>query len=295
MGITGINSISEASKTNTTQDTCDNKYDWLKDTGSIGLALGGGLTINQFYKKVHAKASTAIKKEQMFSSYILNGKEARMMFKDSGLADKGVKLKDLSGKPIDTSKLEKPCKTYADMVKRVHEESKISVKRGDNSSYYSPSKEIFCNLKSSPMSVPHEMGHAMNCTSKNPFLKILTKGKYLQLLTPFLMTAALVKKPNEKRNESDSLIGKSFDFVKDNCVGLSAVAAAPVVIEEGLASFRGAKLAKKYLTPEKLKAINVLNYKAWLTYAISGASTIAATYVIDKIRNATAVNDKTSE
>ena len=48
----------------------------------------------------------------------------------------------------------------------------------------------------------------------------------------------------------------------------------PTVVEEGLASINGAKLAKKVLNPQELKKLNITNAKAWSTYLL-GATLVS--------------------
>jgi hypothetical protein len=61
----------------------------------------------------------------------------------------------------------------------------------------------------------------------------------------------------------------------------------PTLAEEALASYKGAKLAKPYLSPAKLKKLNVLNAKGFASYlATAIAFTLAAkttSWVHDKI------------
>ena len=63
----------------------------------------------------------------------------------------------------------------------------------------------------------------------------------------------------------------------------------PTMIEEGLASVRGAKLAKKVLSPEMLKKVKTANFRAWTTYFVSTSIAAglakAAIYVRDKVAN----------
>lgn len=159
--------------------------------------------------------------------------------------------------------------------------------QGINSFYDHKNKIIINNFKSLSMAVPHEMGHAANFNSKNPLLKILTKSRKLQVLVPIIFATALLRKQKKEGEESNTIVGKGLDFVKDNAVALTAACWAPTVIEEGLASIRGAKMAKPFLSPEKLKAVNIANIKAWSTYAISAGIAVAGVYIANKIRNAT--------
>ena len=158
---------------------------------------------------------------------------------------------------------------------------------GMNAFYNSKTKQIACNTKMLAMLIPHEMGHAMNFTDKG-LAKILTKAKGLQNLAPIALAVGVLRAKKPEGEKSDTIIGKALDFTKDNCVAITAAAHAPVVLEEGLASIRGAKMAKNFMSPEKLQAINTMNKKAWLTYALTAATGVAATYVGSKLRDLTA-------
>ena len=60
----------------------------------------------------------------------------------------------------------------------------------------------------------------------------------------------------------------------------------PTVLEEGLASIKGAQIAKKVLSPDKLKMVNKMNGKAFLTYLIGATLLPLGVYVAKKTRNA---------
>ena len=99
------------------------------------------------------------------------------------------------------------------------------------------------------MAMPHEMGHAMNYTDKG-LAKILTKARGLQLLAPIALAVGVLRAKKPEGEKSDTMVGKTLDFIKDNCVAITAAAHAPVVLEEGLASIRGAKMAKNFMSAE---------------------------------------------
>ena len=53
-----------------------------------------------------------------------------------------------------------------------------------------------------------------------------------------------------------------------------------------LASIKGAKIAKKVLSPDKLKMVNKMNGKAFLTYLISASLLPLGVYAANKTREA---------
>lgn len=138
----------------------------------------------------------------------------------------------------------------------------------------------------------HEMGHVKNYQSKGlgKFLTALRHPlvKKIALATAFLGIALPPTKNNDENSNDNSLIHKTGKFLKDNCVAISALGTVPVVLEEGLASIKGAKIASKVVTPDKLKIVNKLNAKAGLTYLIGSAVIPFGVYVANKVRNALA-------
>lgn len=137
----------------------------------------------------------------------------------------------------------------------------------------------------------HEAGHAKNYMSKN----LLTKSiKYLS--HPFfkkvglgIAFASAILIPSNKTSDSESaenqgLGAKTLDFFKKNCIGIAALAVAPEILEEGLASINGYKMAKKVLSANELKTLNSVNAKAWLSYVLKGAVAIASIWTAKKAK-----------
>lgn len=296
--LSSVNSTSQKALKTEEQEPVKEKrnYNWLKNTGSIMLAAGGYKAADIVGKKLVGKAGTEFSKETMFSSFIINGRKAKEIFNASGLAEKGVRLQNVEYTRYKTSCMNKYLKDINSLkisslkenyIAATMENAKNTSALGLNSFYDPRKKTIINNFKRMATAIPHEMGHAANYTSKNPLLKILTKARYLQLLVPVILTVAILRKPKKEGEESTTIIGKGLDFVKENSVALTAGCMLPTVAEEGLASIRGAKMAKKFLTPEKLKSLNVINFKGWATYAIAAGATIGAVWLANKIRNAT--------
>lgn len=306
MGINGLNLAPTTSINQHIDSSEKNKFEWVQNTGSIALAWGGSYGVKKLSQKLENKFAIDLIKEGSFSSMILNGKKAREIFKASGLAEKGVKLQDIhysnpkkSCQAKFTKKFFKNIKEKQfsqikkDFIDLILEQSKNQAAMGVNALFDPRKKTISNNLKAYGMALPHEMGHALNYTSKNPLFKILTKSKGLTVLAPLIFATTVLRKPKKEGEKSDTFIGKTLDFIKENCTALTAGCFAPMLIEEGLASYRGAKIAKTFLVQKKMKAINTLNFRGWLTYAVLAGASIASVYVADKIRNLTA--PKTSD
>ncbi|MDD3013398.1 MAG: hypothetical protein PHC34_06810 [Candidatus Gastranaerophilales bacterium] len=71
------------------------------------------------------------------------------------------------------------------------------------------------------------------------------------------------KAPNEK---TDSTIGKTTDFIKDNVGKLTFMAFVPMLAEEAMASIKGVGFAKKVLDPSLVSKVAKTNKLAYLTY-----------------------------
>lgn len=260
----------------------------LKTAASIGLASGSVFVASQLKDKLLERVERDWYRETMFSSMILNGKQAREMFCASGLAEKGVKLKNIDRATLLEVKQKLSLKNFFSYGKKLNDIAfKNNIIAGLNACYTEKNKTILCNTKLLGMIVPHEMGHAMNHNSKG-FSKWLMKAKALKVLAPVALAVGVLKAKKSEGEKSDTILDKEIDFIKDNCVEIAAISQAPLLLEEGLASIKGAKLAKKVLSPDRVKAINIANWKGWLTYFISSAFLVGTTYVASKLRDVTA-------
>lgn len=68
-------------------------------------------------------------------------------------------------------------------------------------------------------------------------------------------------------------------------MALSAATQIPCLAEEGLATLKGWKMAKKYVTPEEFKMIKTGNKKAYMTYLAAAAAVTGTVFVADTIKN----------
>ena len=134
------------------------------------------------------------------------------------------------------------------------------VARGENA-FYSDNCKLAVAPKSKPSLILHELGHAINA-HKGKFLKMLQKSRmYVSAVpTALLVLNGLFKRKDEKPN-----------FIERNAGIIGFASFLPTIAEEGLASIRGVKAARKTLG----KAVNLnplrSNYLfAWMTYVIAG-------------------------
>lgn len=140
---------------------------------------------------------------------------------------------------------------------------------GTNAAFFKKEKVIKINTDKISIAGFHELGHAMNdITGK--------AGKFLsQLRWPgriaagWLGTIAMFSSPKPKGAPRDG-----FDYIKENSGKLAFACMLPTVFEEGMASYKGIKLAKKTgLAKPLIDNMKKLYAKALLTYAGQAAAT----------------------
>lgn len=149
--------------------------------------------------------------------------------------------------------------------------------------FYSPKHRII-KINTDKISIAgfHEVGHALN-DIKGKFGKILNKLRYPGYVAAGWMGfIALFSRHKPKEAPKDTM-----DHVKDNCGKLAFACCLPTVLEEGMASYKGVKLARKTGLAEPLiKNMKKLYAKVLLTYAGGAAATGlavgAASMIMDK-------------
>ena len=161
---------------------------------------------------------------------------------------------------------------------------------GKNAFCTSGTKDIAVNLEKIPLTTFHEMGHGLNSLQKSERMLVKSRLPLQYIGVPIILTAALLKGKKSKEEKPQGSFDKSTTFIKDNAGKLTFAAWIPTLLEEGLASIKGAKMAKDAgLSKELLKKLNISNAKAWSTYMI-GALAAAST-----VRLAVAVKDRIAE
>lgn len=135
-----------------------------------------------------------------------------------------------------------------------------TVARGENA-FYTDRFKLAVAPKNKPSLILHELGHAINA-HKGKFLKALQKSRMYVSAVP---TALLILNGLFKRRDNNP------NFIERNAGLIGFAAFLPTIAEEGLASIRGVKAARKALG----KSINLAPLKrnyffAWLTYLIAG-------------------------
>ena len=128
--------------------------------------------------------------------------------------------------------------------------------------------------KSKPSLILHELGHATNF-EKSFVMRNLQKLRAFGALAPVVLTFM-----NRASGQSED--GKK-NFWERNAGKIGFMAMMPTIIEEGVASIRGIKMAKKVMGAKaNLSALKRNYFFAWMTYVLAGvgvgiASKIAMT------------------
>ena len=219
-------------------------------------------------------------------------KSAQKALKESGLKAKGVniinvnfsdKIGDLFKKEFDSMFIGKFLpKKLKENVANMHA---ATIKYGCNACYLPNVKKVLVPKgKNLSLSVFHEMGHAMNAN----FSKIgnlLQKTRGLSLLAIPIAAIALFKSKKPDGMKPEGIVDKTTTFVKENAGKLTFASFLPMLIEEGMASIKGNKLAAKYLNPQLAAKVAKTNKIAYLTYLSGAVLAGAGIYVATKIKD----------
>ena len=191
------------------------------------------------------------------------------------------KINRLVKNPIRKFIYKRRLKRFKIAVKETAEGKNAFCTRGDITK--NRKSVISINLNKNAQAIFHEFGHAVNAYS-NDYKTILQKVKSIRKTIPFIFFSAFL---TERKNNPVTQKDKAVNKLKDNCGILAAAVSVPTLIEEGLASVNGAKLAKNVFDEEMIKKVNKNNLKAWSTYMLStvlyGTTIQAGVYIKDKM------------
>mgnify|MGYP003571293009 CR=1 FL=1 len=294
-----ISGINQTEKTNThvsepvNNEKKQKKDGKLREGLSIFAALGSTGAINSIYNSsIAVKLDNNLKKIEAQSSQYNNmlSSAGYLAFYNSGLKTKGVKMPaldiiqdiyncEVSKIPFKGIFQRKKQKKICNSIKRVLD--------GTGALYKVNEKHILVNMDRLPAASFHEMGHALNYNSVG-IGKLLAKLRPIGGLANLFLAVAVLRKPKAEGEESETRIGRGLDFIKKNCTTLSALSLLPLVLEEGLASIKGIKLAKGLLNEPAMKSMKRVCGAGWLTYFGAAVSSVLAVYAADKVRNKTA-------
>ena len=257
-------------------------------TGAVLAAnMAGGLAMRPIQNAFRKPFLGALKEMErlnytqqyspIFDKFVSNelsktGKEfieaSKKAFGMSGLAQKYgtefVNVKNISDvKDIDKA-IPKWIKKFPKLEKIVIkklESAKTAIAEGKNACFVPNTNKIYVNTDKMSYASFHEMGHALKAEGEQP----------------------------------TGVVDKVTTFIKDNCGKLAFLGTLPTILEEGLASVKGAKLAKEVLSPQNYKLLNKFNGAAWLSYLGMGVGITAATVLASKVRDAIAKPEKVAQ
>ena len=145
--------------------------------------------------------------------------------------------------------------------------------------------KVFCNFDKISASAFHEAGHVKNYKSKfGSFLQKCRNPYFSKALIGLSVLCAIFsvsqKNTEEVTNEKNS---KIHCMLRKSSIGLAIAGTLPTVLEEGLASYKGNKMAKQVLSPENYRNIKKFNAKALTTYGAKAGLVVGSIYVACKL------------
>lgn len=227
-------------------------------------------------------------------------------FEASGLKEKGVKLIEVNKDNVNEAKklLVDEYKNSIDRLFLRKKKTNALIEQSINQLLNG--RSAFNLMHSNSILLPdggklglatfHEMGHAAtNLMGKAG--KALRNSRFLvYFTTPILLAALLVdKKSKGEKSENEkpeSLLGRGLGFVKKHAGKLAFLSWLPALLEEGLASVKGEKLAKPFLNDELFRKMKQVNSLGLTTYAIAALASGFGVYAAKTIRDAIVHNKK---
>lgn len=271
------------------------KFPNIKETlgaASIASVVQAGLVLPS--SVVSVKGVTGAAKNLTEEQVLAYNNAANSVLNSSGLKKAGVKIHDLSRKIANTYK-----NPVEELLSLQFDPIEAAI-RGKNA-FFSPmdigrgkilcfkvadANSVLINMKKLPTAVFHEMGHAHNFN----YSKI---GSFLQksrtasiLISSILLLIAACSKEEKAEDGKELTKGqKAKNGVRKSLPVMSFVAMLPVVLEEGLASFKGNKWAKKVLSPDLYKKVFKGNLAGFVSYVGAALATAGATYAAIKVKD----------
>lgn len=215
--------------------------------------------------------------------------------KKSGLEAKGVgiikataenadEISRIMSKELDKTFLKHLPKQVKEVVGSIYSSQVTS---GENAFYSSASKKIIMPEKKLGLALFHETGHAMNA-NLSKFGKILQKCRPMAMLMLPIAAIALYKTKKAPGEEPKNNLDKATTFIKNNAGKLTFAAFLPTLLEEGLASLKGNKVAKQLLSPELAKKVAKTNALGFSTYLLTAVLSSLGIYLGTKVKDAIA-------
>ncbi len=164
----------------------------------------------------------------------------------------------------------------------------VSIEKGLNAfTLLNTNKIVMPELKLS-LAGFHEIGHALNANFSKTG-KILQKMRPTIALAPvILLISAFGRQKPESENKVKNAYNKTINFIRDNAGMLAFASAIPMLVEEGMASFKGNRLAQKLIDKglaNKALKMNIAGFGSYLGFAIgAGVAAKLAVKIKDNIQ-----------
>ena len=212
--------------------------------------------------------------------------------KTSGLKDKGVsiikataensdEIKQIIGKEANKGILKYLPKGFK---KLLGDAQYTQLDFGANAFYTFVSKKILIPEDGLGLAMFHEVGHAMNA-NLSKIGKMLQNCRGLFLLAMPISLIALFKTKKAPDEKPKNKLDEATTFIKNNAGKLTFMTFLPLLIEEGLASIKGNKIAKQMLTPELARKVAKTNALGFSTYFALAAFSSLGIYLGTKVKD----------
>lgn len=221
------------------------------------------------------------------------------VLKDTTLVQKGVTIKKVP--TVEPNSFLDRLGNIGNIVK--------ATKQGDNA-YYVPNRkkgfleknlpaEIFVDKQAKTIYAPdkkmvlvrfHEIGHAVNDQlSKIGRFRLKSGAHLMRVAPPIILLISLFKTKKAPNEKPKSTTDKINTFIKNNAGKLTFLAFVPMLLEEGIASLKGYKLAKQAgLSQELLAKVAKTNKSGYAVY-FSGFTLVSlGTALAVKVKDAIA-------
>ena len=185
--------------------------------------------------------------------------------------------------PVERFAAKKP-KLYKRLMKSFFNTLKEIETYSDGRNACARGGNIHINMDKIPIALSHEIGHAYNAKSKGLFKLTNMLYPMSKLATPILLVA-LFRRKKVEGEESNTFVGKSLDFVKDNAVALTVATQVPKLAEEAAASVKGIKMMKNYLNKYEMSMLKKNLGAAYKTYLCSAMLPVAGVLAINLVRD----------
>lgn len=158
----------------------------------------------------------------------------------------------------------------------------MEYKLGKQACYDPFYKKVILNTDKISSAGFHELGHALNSLKSKYGIKYLAKLRAPGYVIAGLMEYFAIFSRTKPKDAPRSLT----DIIEDNCGKIAFLAMMPTVIEEGIASYRGIKLAEKSeVTKPLIKNMKKIYLKAHTTYSakavLGGLAVFASRKIMD--------------